>query len=191
MEAWKIIFYAWRESKFMLCQEWGDRMWFLLLPIGFAANPWDNHDASIRVEKLVSASPMEIFEAVDDLKELSEVFPATCLQDWALSGQTAGVGARGRVTYRFEKLKRRLTVTISKAETGRYVELDHLGPKGFITRWLMVEEEEGTKLSLETFMNPPPWPFKGYYFKVIQPKWHACYELTLDNLIEGLEPDKP
>jgi hypothetical protein len=165
-------------------------MWFLLLQVGFAANPWDNHDASIRVEKLVNASPMEIYETVVDLRKLSEIFPATCVQDWALSGQTAGVGARGRVTYRFEKLKRRLTVTISKAEPGRYVELDHLGSKGFISRWLMQENGATTMLSLETFMNPPPWPFKGYYYQAIQPKWRACYELTLDNLNERLTTRK-
>lgn len=166
-------------------------MWFLMLQVGFAANSWEGHDASIRVEKLVEVSAADIYAEVNDLRSLSEIFPATCVQDWALSGQTEGLGARGRVTYRFEKLKRRLTVTISKAEAGRYVELDHLGSKGFISRWLMVEEEGGTTLSLETFMNPPPWPFRGYYYRSIQPKWRACYELTLDNLVDRLETDEP
>jgi hypothetical protein len=166
-------------------------MWVLMLQVGFAASAWDGHDASVRVEKRVSASPASLYNEVNDLQSLSEIFPATCVQDWALSGQTAGLGARGRVTYRFEKLKRRLTVTISKTEASRYVELDHLGSKGFISRWLMVEDEDGTVLSLETFMNPPPWPFKRYYFEKIQPKWQACYALTLDNLVDRVGASAP
>jgi hypothetical protein len=163
-------------------------MLILLLQVAFAGSQWEGRDASIKVERVIMEEPAEIYAELDDLQDLSEIYAAACVRDWALAGQTEGVGARGRVTYHLSKLRRRLTVTISKAELDRYVELDHLSAKGFVTRWLLQENEAGTLVSLETFINPPPWPFRGYYFKNIQPEWQRCYETTLDNLEASLGP---
>ena len=157
-------------------------MWLLLIQVALGASPWDSQDSSVGVSRVIAAEREAVYEQIDDLKELSALYPATCVSDWEFDDQTTGVGARGEVTYRFEKFRRRLAVTIEKAEASRYVELDHLSSKGFITRWLVEESEAGSVVSLKTYINPPPWPFKGYYFKKIKPAWTICYQQTLDNL---------
>ena len=162
-------------------------IWLLCVQVVFGANQWEGQDSSVEVSRLFRADGPSIYAQFDELEDLSTLYPERCVNDWVITGPNLGGGARGEVTYRLEKFRRRLTVVIAKAEPGRYVELDHLSSKGFITRWLIEQEESGQRVTLKTFINAPPWPFKAYYFNKIKPAWLACYEETLDRLGARLE----
>ena len=150
----------------------------LLVSSAFAGK-WDGYSADVRAERAVAASPAEVTDAVRDLAAWARLVPADCAT-WELQDRTAGVGARARVTYTIASMRRRLTVEISKDEPGRLVELDHAGNKGFFTQVVPVASDTGSTVTLTTFLEPPPWPFRGVFFHKVQPAWVACYERTLD-----------
>lgn len=156
----------------------------LLLTTALAlAGKWDGAETDVIVERVIPAPAEALYTPLTDLQALARVFPTDCVNDWTHGTRTAGVGALTRVTYRMGPMRRRLTATLTKAEPGRYVELDHMGRKGFVTQVRLEElAAGGTKVTLGTWIEAPPWPFKGVYFKKVRPAWLACYERTLDNL---------
>ena len=144
------------------------------------AGKWDGHSADVRAEREIAAAPAAVTELVRDLATWSTLFPSDCATKWELQDRTAGVGARGRVTYTIASLRRTLTVAISKDEPGVLLELDHEGNKGFFTQIRPVASDGGATVSLTTFLEPPPWPFRGVFYKKVQPAWVDCHARTLD-----------
>lgn len=154
----------------------------MLLSLAAQAGKWDGAESDVIVERTIPADADALWLPLTNLASLSQVFPADCVTDWAHGTTTSGVGAMTRVTYRMGSMKRRLTATISKAESPRYVELDHEGKKGFVTQFRLEPVEGGTKVTLGTWITAPPAPFKGVFYNSVRPAWLDCYERTLDNL---------
>lgn len=149
----------------------------LWLAAAFAAE-----DGNIKVEGDVAAPPAIVEQTVSDLTALQQVFPAHCVQDWVMGPQTKGVGATTRMTYRMGPLRRRLDAKVTRAKDG-YVDLDHAGNKGFVTRWTATPNAQGgSHVVLETHINLPPWPFKRVYLNKIRPIWRECWTVSLQNL---------
>jgi hypothetical protein len=147
------------------------------------AGKWDGAESDVVVERELTVDVQQTFDLLTDVEALQQLFPEDCVADWALGEPTTGIGANARVTYRMAGMKRRLTLTVSKAEAFYVVELDHPENKGFITQWALSEPGPGRAVvQLGTYLNAPPWPFKGYYYNKVQPAWTDCYTRTLDAL---------
>ena len=147
------------------------------------AGKWDGAESDIIVERELTVDVQEAFAVLTDVEALQQIFPEDCLEDWALGAPTTGIGANARVTYHMAGMKRRLTLTISKAEEHYVIELDHPEKKGFTTQFALSEPGPGRAfVKLGTYLNAPPWPFKGYYYDKVLPAWTDCYSRTLDAL---------
>jgi hypothetical protein len=144
------------------------------------AGRWDGHSADVSAERVIAAPPQAVTDLVRDLAMLSTLIPSDCATNWELQERTAGVGARARVTYTIASLRRSLTMEISKDEAGVLLELDHEGNKGFFTQFKPAASAGGATVTLTTFLEPPPWPFRGEFYRNVQPAWIDCYGRTLD-----------
>ena len=157
-------------------------MWQLLLGL-VLANPYEGRDSVVRAEVSRTVDSVQLTSAASDLQTWETLYPADCVKEWLNSTQTAGVGGRARVTYTIGAMRRRLTVEVSKVEDGLLVDLDHLGNKGFVTRVHI----DGEVVRLETFVNPPPWPLRSYFYEKLQPEWTRCQESALETLVATAE----
>lgn len=151
------------------------------------ASPYDGMNGDIQVSRtLTGVAPEQVFSYVLDLKHLQAITPADCVGKWEFGERTFGEGASAMVRYDMGAMHRKLPMTLTRAEHLRFIDYDHVGPKGFLTRWHFDVSDAGTKITIETPIEPPPNPFKGYYFNVVKPEWTACYERTLDNLAQAV-----
>ncbi len=156
-------------------------MIFFLLPMALAGK-WDGAETDIRVERVVPAPPEAVFSHLLDLGHLRAIFPTDCVGLWEPGERTFGEGANAIVRYDMAAMHRKLPMTLVRAEAPRLIDLDHLGNRGFVTRWTLTPEGEATRVSLVTPLNAPPVPFRGYFQNVVRPEWLACYTRTLENL---------
>lgn len=157
-------------------------MWFLVLGAALAANKWEGVNADVEAVREVAAAPEAIYPRLLDLEAIADLLPPECASKWHFGDVTTGIGASAQVVYHAASMHRKLTATLAKATENRQVTLDHAGNKGFVTTWTLTATETGTKVDLHTYINQPPWPFRGYYFRRVQPAWVRCHEATLDNL---------
>jgi uncharacterized protein YndB with AHSA1/START domain len=162
-------------------------MW--LAAIGLAmAGKWDGVDTDIRQERVIAATPEQVFGYLLDLKHLQAIFPLDCVGHWEIGERSFGEGANAIVRYDMAMMHRTLPMTLVRATAPTYIDFDHVGPKGFITRWSLAEAEGGTKVTVLTPLSAPPPPFTGYYFNTVKPEWEGCYARALENLEKGLAP---
>jgi hypothetical protein len=161
-------------------------IWLLL--IAFASAD-EFPDSDIEAKASIDAPAPAIHSALQDLNNLAQLYPEDCLEDWVFAQRTHGVGAKAMVTYRAGRMKRRLGMTIQEVKVGMnaegkvsVVDLDHAGDKGFVTRWTVREIEDGSEVTIHTYINAPGWPLRRYYHRSVQPKWTECYDRTLANL---------
>jgi hypothetical protein len=153
-------------------------MILLALAVAAAADPLPS-DADVVAKTVVPASAEVVYDWLLDVKNFHLAAPNGCVSDWEFGSVTRGVGASVQLTYHAANMHRRLTATMSRAEAPRLVELDHAGRKGFVTRWTLESVGDGTSVEMHTWINPPPWPFRKYYFHMVRPAWVACQEQTL------------
>jgi hypothetical protein len=156
-------------------------MLLLLLPTALAGK-WDAAPTDIQTERVIAAPREAIFSHLLDLGHLRALYPEDCVGLWEPGERTFGEGASAIVRYDIAAMHRKLPMTLVRADAPRVIDFDHLGPKGFVTRWSLEEVDGGTKVSVLTPINAPPWPFTAYYHKVIRPEWIQCYATTLENL---------
>ena len=173
-------------------------MLWLLLTAAQAASPWIDVNADVIAHQTVAASPESTFEHVMDLQNQAELLPEDCVTRWVFGVQTAGVGATARLTYVPSVLRRRLGATITRAdqdipEIGAYLlEIEHPGNRGFVTRWeIAPADPTGSEVTVTTYLNNPPWPFREIYHLQIKPAWEACYTTALTKLDEALPAQPP
>lgn len=160
-------------------------MSLLLLTAGLGfAEPknWDDKVADVEATLSIPAPPEKIFTYLLDLRNLQVIFPADCVGKWELGERTFGEGASAYLRYDMGMMHRRLAMTLTHATGPTSIDFDHLGNKGFITRWSLTASATGTDVRVRTPLNPPPKPLKGYYFTTVQPEWQLCYQRTLTNL---------
>lgn len=145
---------------------------WLTLPLALAS------DSDLHVERRIQAPPETIAAHLASTADFEHLF-AGCTRDWVHGPEAVGPA---RVTYRILSFRRRLTARVHVRQPNRVVELDHEGDKGFVTRFTLTPTDGGTDVSLDTWLNPPGWPFRRYYSDSVQPTWKACYEEALTRL---------
>ncbi len=161
-------------------------MHFLLLILSALAGKWDGVPSDIAASGSVSASPEQVYEHLLSLDNLHALFSEACVSEWENGNKSSGFGATAAVRYDFGPMHRRLALTISKGEPGRYLDLDHPGKKGFVTRFMLAPSATGTAVEMTTRLNPPPWPVKSVFYNRVMPEWKACYEAALTQLDAAL-----
>jgi carbon monoxide dehydrogenase subunit G len=152
----------------------------LVFAAAFAASPYADRETNITATESIDASPEAVFAAVQDLETFREILP--CASDWSFGTVTRGQGASLQLTYDIGSMHRRLNAVISQVKEPRVVDYDHAGNKGFVTRWQIAPEDSGSTVTMTTYLNPPPWPFKKMYFERIEPQWNSCYSEALTAL---------
>jgi hypothetical protein len=163
---------------------------WLLQATSALAGKWDGVSADVTVTKEIAAPGEVVTAQVSDLRSYAQLFPADCATDWELQERTAGVGARAKVRYTIGPMRRSLVVVISKDEPGLF-ELDHQGNKGFFTQVRAVPSAGGSTVAWSTFLEPPPWPFRGAFYKQVQPAWTDCHTRALQALAHAAEAADP
>lgn len=138
------------------------------------AGRWDGEDPDIQAHAVIHASPEAVYGVLSETDALERVLGDHCAADFDY-GSRKDPEADVRLTYEMEGFSRRLDAKWSRLEPNRIVEIDHLGKKGFVTRFTLSEAEGGTRVEVLTPLNPPPWPFKRYFFTNVRPVWAQCY----------------
>jgi len=156
-------------------------MVWLLAAVAIAGGKWDGRDSNIVARTTVQAPPDAIYAILEDVHALEQLYPHHCASNFDY-GTRKAPEADLRVTYHLGLMDRRLDARWSRREPNRLVEIDHLGNKGFITRWTLTEADGGTLVEVTTFINPPPWPVKRYYYTRVRPVWTQCYLDALEAL---------
>ena len=156
-------------------------MWWLLCVVAFAGK-YDDVSSDVVRTSVTNRPPEMLYERLADLANWPEIFGDTCMTDWSAGSQTQGVGGQMALTYHMGPMKRRLVGTINKAEASYVIEVDHGGRRGFITQIQLKPNSVGTEVTLGTYLNPPPWPFKATYYTKVKPAWEACYNEGLQRL---------
>jgi hypothetical protein len=119
---------------------------------------------------------------------------------WEVGQRTSGEGATAAVRYDIGLMHRSLALTVSRIVPGRYVDWDHPGRKGFVTRFTVAPLEgapaEGgpadgaaapaTRVTMQSYFTGPQWPLRRYYHRVMKPEWEACQARTLAALDQAL-----
>lgn len=162
-------------------------MFLLLTGLAFAGK-WDEAIADVQATAVIPAAPETVFGFLLDLANLQRIFPADCIGDWEPGERTFGEGASTWVRYDMAAMHRRLPMTLTVADAPRRVDFDHLGSRGFITRWTLEPADGGSRVTVLTPLNPPPRPFRGYYFKKVKPEWEGCYQRALAALGTAVAP---
>jgi len=145
----------------------------------------DDTNADIVATGHVAAEPMAVWEVVSDLTRQEKLLSG-CTKNWQHGEKHQGIGASAALIYTVKGWRRKLTATISKAEPGVRVLVDHAGNKGFITTWTLSPDGTGTQVELRTLLNLAPRPFRKIYVNRIQPEWQACYATALGELATEL-----
>jgi hypothetical protein len=162
-------------------------MIWLLIGSSLAANPYADRTADVTATGSVGAAPPAVFELLRSTRTLPGLFPGDCATNWNVDDAMDGVGAKFSVQYRAGSMRRSLRGMVSRADGTRsdgkhIVELDHDGAKGFVTRFTIDPEGSGSSVTMTTYLNPPPWPFRKVFYTKIQPGWTTCHERALVNL---------
>ena len=153
--------------------------------LGFA---WAGQD-NVEAEAQVDATPEAVTEYLSDLARVAALFPDTCALRWSFDPPSAGVVSTGEVVYRAGWLRRKLSVAYGDEVPGSYIDLDHAGDKGFVTRFKVEATDERTStVTMTTFLSPPRWPLVKLYGNQVQPIWRDCHLRTLDALASSLAP---
>lgn len=166
----------------------------LLLLAGLASaasSKWEGANPDIRADGLVPAPVETTYAYVLDLTHLRGLFPEHCMGKIQLGSRTFGEGANAEVRYDMGMMHRRLAMTLARALPPGTIEFEHPGNRGFVTRWSFAEENGGTRVTLLTPLNPPPKPFVGYYYTVVQSEWQTCYSEVIVNLARAVAGSSP
>lgn len=161
-------------------------MLYFLIGVALAGR-WDGYESDVTAWRLIEAEPGAVYAAVSDLRVLEELSPDECAQDWDHGPTSVGEGATASVTYRWDVVRRRLDATITAATPDRLVDITHAGNKGFTTRFALEDVEGSTRVTITSYVAPPPWPFREKYYLTIRPVWTNCYVETLANLAARVE----
>lgn len=147
------------------------------------AGKYDGVDANVVATRtLPNTTPAVVYVALSTPAALMALYPEDCAT-WGVPLTGAVPGATGLVTYHAAGMHRKLDATWKTADADRpRVELDHLGNKGFVTRFDLVADGANTTVTLTNYLNAPPSPFKGYYFKRVKPAWDGCHARVLEAL---------
>jgi hypothetical protein len=145
------------------------------------AGKWDDVDANVVASRtLPNVAPQAAYDAVAAPGALQALYPADCAV-WTIPIGWEVPGQQGLVTYHAAGMHRKLDVLWKTADRGKpRIELDHLGNRGFVTRFDFVAADANTTVTLTNYLNAPPKPFRGYYFSRVKPAWEGCHARVLE-----------
>lgn len=159
-----------------------------LLPVALAGGRYANAVADVTASSTIAAPPEQIFSYLLDFKNLQASIP--CVGKWEMSQRTFGEGASAMVRYDVAAMHRKLPVSLSRADAPYRIDLEHLGNLGFTTVITLKDQSAGgppnTLVTMLTPLNPPPWPFRPYYYIAVQVEWTQCYVDTIKNVAAAL-----
>lgn len=139
-------------------------------------------DSDVVADRLMPQSPDRIYAHLLELRNHEALWGEGCSKNWVFGQVTQGPGASAQLVYVPSLMHRKLTATLSKAVPDRSIDIDHAGNKGFVTRWTLTPEGDGTRVSVHTYVEAPPKPFVNTYYKRVQPAWTTCHQQALDAL---------
>jgi hypothetical protein len=154
----------------------------LLVAGAWAANPWKDMPADVVTEVTVAAAPEVVTRLLADLPAVAEAFPSACFTRWSLGVPDRGLGAMARLTYTPHWMSRRLTLEVGDVAEGQRVVWEHPEDGGFQTTFGVSAVDGGSRVTVETPINPLPWPIRKLYQNRIRPAWEACYRDGLQRL---------
>jgi hypothetical protein len=164
-------------------------VWAVVLGVALAGNPWKDLSADVVAAGEVPLTPEQVTARLSDLDGVAADLPDTCWRRWAVGLPPAGVGARARVTTTASWMRRRLTLQVAEVDAGRRVDWDHLGDRGWVTRWTVEATSAATsRVTYHTYLNPPPWPFRRLFHELVRPVWEACAADAIASLTAPAEP---
>lgn len=140
--------------------------------------------ADIVADIQITASPDKVHEYLLNLSNHADLSPDDCTRRWEMGARMEGVGASATLVYVAPPVWRRALTAVLIEETEQRIVLDHPGDRGFVTTFEFdLQAPVGmTALTMHTWINPPPKPFEGLYYKWIRPHWRDCQERFLTNL---------
>jgi len=147
-------------------------MWVLLATLALAGK-WDGADPNIIATTVVSGSVDALIAQLSDTQTL-RLFPDDCVSELTLGDPGSGYGAPFRVRYRAGPWSRLVEGHVSDVGR-RHVDLTHVGRFGFTTRFALVPQGDQTEVTMTTFLDPPPWPFKRAFYTRVRPAWTQCH----------------
>lgn len=153
--------------------------WTIALAAAFAGEP--EQPADIVASRGVLGSPEKVWSVLTHLDTLQDLYPTDCAE-WLEPFDTEGLAATARVVYYAGMMQRPLRAIVKKMDAPHTLDLDHPGEKGFVTRFSLTPEGELTRVTMTTYLNPPPWPVKKYFYRKVKPAWEGCHARTLANL---------
>ncbi len=140
-------------------------------------------DADVIAARNVSVPAEAVYTLIADLGNHGRFMDAACTADWSAVAPNAAGKPAVAVTYDLGLLHPRLSMVVDRAEAPRWIDFDHEGKRGFITRFKVEPVTADTaRVSIHTFVDPPGFPLRRYYFTRVRPKWTACYVASLDRL---------
>jgi carbon monoxide dehydrogenase subunit G len=142
---------------------------------------WANRDPDVSATATIQAPPAAIHAVLMDPHVLERLFPPECASDYDYT-DPKDARAVVRLTYHAAMLHRRLDAMAPVAKAANVVEVEHLGNKGFYTQWALKPGDDGTEVQMTTYLQPPPWPFRRYYYAHVRPAWVQCHVEALDQL---------
>ncbi len=145
-------------------------------------------DSDIVATRLLPLSADVVYNHLLDLRNQEKLWSDDCAKKWVHGDVSVGVGASTQLIYVPSFMRRKLTATLSKAEPDKLIDLDHAGNKGFVMRWKLSPEGEGTRVDVHTYIQAPPRPFVKAYFNRVRPAWQLCHQQALDTLERRLTP---
>jgi hypothetical protein len=164
---------------------------FVLLGLLFAQAPvvatpsrdaYAQKNADIVITKAIPAPAATVYAYLLDLKHEPDLWTPDCAGSWSFGNVTRGLGATGHVRYTAAEWSRTLDMVLSKVQENFRIEIEHTGKKGFTTTWTLRDQGLSTSVELHTWLNAPPWPFRRFYFRKVQPAWTSCHARVLENL---------
>lgn len=154
-----------------------------LLPLA-AAQQDPAAEGDIIAQLQITAPHDVVHSYLMDLEHHAALSPEDCTKKWQLGEKTDGVGASARLVYIAPPVWRRGLTAVLIEDDPRRITLDHPGNRGFVTTFDFDQAapDGTTDLTMRTWINAPPKPFQGVYFKWVQPHWRDCQERFLTNL---------
>lgn len=154
--------------------------WFLAAVAAQAA-PVTGGD--VFAERTVAAPAAQVYAAVSSLDALARFIDPACATEWSAVATGPDGLAATEVTWHLGLLHPRLSVVVDRSEAPRWIDYDHRGKRGFITRFTVEPVgEESARVSIHTFIDPPKWPLRRTYDTRVRPSWTACYVDSLERL---------
>lgn len=150
--------------------------------LALAAPTWEGDDPDVSATAEMAAEPQVIYDWLLDLSNYASLLPEDCVSGWTPGPSTRGSGATGSIVFDLGFVHPQVEAVYLNLSEPRNIDIDHAGPRGFISRFLIEPTTTGSRVEFRTFIDPPGWPFKKAYWTRVRPRWTGCQEQALVRL---------